>query len=51
MRFQVFKVGDAATQVGLLEITEVIDANNSRARILQNKPGIKLEFSDIVRAE
>ncbi len=51
MRFQVFKAGDAATQVGLLEITEVLDANNSRAKIIHNKPGTKLEFSDIVRAE
>ena len=51
MRLLVFKAGDPATQVGLLEITEVLDANNSRAKILHSKPGIKLEFSDIVRAE
>ena len=51
MRFLVFKASDAATQVGLVEITEVLDANNSRAKILHSKPGLKLEFSDIVRAE
>lgn len=51
MRFLVFKASDAATQVGLVEITEVLDANNSRARVIHSKPGIKLEFSDIVRAE
>lgn len=51
MRFQIFKASDPATQVGLVEITEVLDANNSRAKILHSKPGIKLEFSDIVRPE
>jgi DNA-binding ferritin-like protein len=51
MRLLVFKAGDPNSQVGLLEITEVLDANNSRAKILHSKPGIKLEFSDIVRAE
>lgn len=51
MRFSVFKASDPNAQVGLLEITEVLDANNSRAKILHSKPGIKLEFSDIVRAE
>ena len=51
MRFLVFKASDAATQVGLVEITEVLDANNSRAKIIHSKPGVKLEFSDIVRAE
>ena len=51
MRFSVFKVNDPANQVGLLEITEVLDANNSRAKVLHNKSGVKLEFSDIVRPE
>ncbi|HEV8384186.1 MAG TPA: hypothetical protein VGQ11_04880 [Candidatus Acidoferrales bacterium] len=51
MRFAVFKAGDAATQIGLLEITEVLNANNSRAKIIQAKLGAKLEFSDRVRAE
>ena len=51
MRLLVFKASDPNSQVGLLEITEVLDANNSRAKILHSKPGIKLEFSDIVRAE
>jgi hypothetical protein len=51
MRFKVYKVGDPNTQVGLLEITEVMDANNSRAKVLQTKAGFKLEFSDVVRPE
>jgi hypothetical protein len=51
MRFSVFKAADPNSQVGLLEITEVLDANNSRAKILHSKPGIKLEFSDVVRPE
>ena len=51
MRLLVFKASDPNSQVGLLEITEVLDANNSRAKIIHSKPGIKLEFSDIVRAE
>jgi DNA-binding ferritin-like protein len=51
MRLLVFKASDPNSQVGLLEITEVLDANNSRAKILHSKPGVKLEFSDIVRAE
>ncbi len=51
MRLLVFKASAPNSQVGLLEITEVLDANNSRAKIIHSKPGIKLEFSDIVRAE
>jgi hypothetical protein len=51
MRLLVFKASDPNSQVGLLEITEVLDANNSRAKILHSRPGLKLEFSDIVRAE
>ena len=51
MRFSVFKVNDPNNQVGLLDITEVLDANNARARILHSKPGTKLEFSDIVRPD
>ncbi|MBI1750959.1 MAG: hypothetical protein HY234_04565 [Acidobacteria bacterium] len=51
MRLSVFKAGDPKTQVGLVEVTEVLDANNSRAKVVHSKPGIKLEFSDIVRPE
>ena len=51
MRFGVFKINDPNTQVGLIEITEVLDANNSRGKILHSQPGVKLEFSDIVRPE
>lgn len=51
MRFKVFKVSDPNMQVGLLEVMEVLDPNNSRAKVLQTKAGFKLEFSDIVRPE
>jgi hypothetical protein len=51
MRFGIFKLHEPNTQVGLLEITEVLDANNSRGKILHSTPGVKLEFSDIVRPE
>jgi hypothetical protein len=51
MRLGVFKAAEPKTQVGLLEVSEVLDANNSRCKVVYSKPGIKLEFSDIVRLE
>jgi hypothetical protein len=47
----VFKATDQSTRVGVIEITQVVDAENSRARIVTLNPGVKLEFSDIVRVE
>jgi hypothetical protein len=47
--FNVFKASDPANGVGIIEITQVIDANNSKAKVISRKPDIKLEFSDIVR--
>jgi hypothetical protein len=37
--------------VGVIEITQVVDAGNARARIITMNAGVKPEFSDVVRAE
>lgn len=50
-RLAVFRATDPKLQIGVIEVTEVLDANNSRAKVVFNKPGIKFEFSDIVRPE
>jgi hypothetical protein len=48
-KLNVFRSSDARTQIGVIEIVEVLDANNSRARISFHKPDTAFEFSDIVR--
>jgi len=50
-RFAVFRANDPKSQIGLIEVIEVLDANNSRARILHSKPDAAMAFSDIVRLE
>ena len=45
----VFKAADRNTRVGIIEVTQVTDAGNSHARIVTVNPGVKLEFSDVVR--
>lgn len=47
--FRVFKANDPKTEVGILEVIQVLDGNNSRAKIVYLRPAVKLEFSDIVR--
>lgn len=47
--FNVFKAGDPKREIGIIEVVEVIDGNNSRARIVFVRPSFKFEFSDIVR--
>ncbi len=47
----VYKASDPATRVGVLQVTQVLDAGNSRARILSMNAGVRPEFSDIVRVE
>lgn len=49
MRFSVYHGSDAQTRIGIIEITDVIDANNSRARTLEIKQDAKFQFSDVVR--
>jgi uncharacterized small protein (DUF1192 family) len=48
-RFNVFRASDPKTQIGVIEVVEVLDANNSRATIVFAKPDLRFEFSDIVR--
>jgi hypothetical protein len=36
-------------RIGIIEITQVLDGSNSKARIINQATGIKLEFGDIVR--
>ena len=50
-KLQLFKATDWNTPVGELEITEVTDASVSHARVISLNPGVKAEFSDIVRPE
>ncbi len=50
-RFGVYKATDPKSQVGLVEVIEVLDANNSRAKIVHSKVGVSFEFSDLVRPE
>ncbi len=49
MRLSVFRVADAKTQIGIIEVTQVLDTKNALASIIYVKPGNKFEFSDIVR--
>ena len=47
--FDVFKASDPKTKIGIIEVLEVIDANNSRAKVVYVRQPNRLEFSDIVR--
>jgi hypothetical protein len=47
----VYKATDPNSQVGIIEVTEVVDAGNARARIITMNAGVKPEFSDVVRAQ
>jgi len=48
-RLGVFAAADPKTQIGQLVVTDVIDANNSKAEIILMSPGARFQFSDIVR--
>jgi hypothetical protein len=50
-RLGVYKAADPNTRVGVVEVTQVIDSGNSRARVVTIDSGIHLEFSDVVRLE
>jgi TolA-binding protein len=50
-RLALYKASDPNTRVGVIEIIEVIDAGNSRAKIVEVNAGVKPEFSDVVRLE
>jgi len=49
MRFNVFRASDPQSNIGVVEVVDVLDANNSRAKIVSSKPNVRFEFSDIVR--
>jgi len=49
MKFGVYKAAEPQTRIGTIEVTEVLDANNSRAKIVASNPNTKFQFSDIVR--
>ena len=48
-RLGVYAAADPKTQIGQLVVTDVIDANNSKAEIILMSPGARFQFSDIVR--
>ena len=50
-RLAVYKATDPNTRVGVIEVTQVVDAGNARARIVTMNSGVKPEFSDVVRVE
>ena len=50
-RLAVYKATDQNVRVGVVEVTEVVDARNSRAQIVTMNAGVRPEFSDIVRLE
>lgn len=49
MRFSVYHGSDPQTRIGIIEVTDIIDSNNSRARILESRQDAKFQFSDVVR--
>jgi uncharacterized coiled-coil protein SlyX len=49
MRFGVYRASQPQLRIGTIEVTEVLDANNSRAKIIASNPNTTFEFSDIVR--
>jgi TolA-binding protein len=50
-RLAVYKANDPNTRVGVLEVVQVVDAGNSRARIVTMNAGVQPEFSDFIRLE
>lgn len=47
--FDVYKANDLKRKIGIIEVTEILDANNSRAKIVYVQPSFRFEFSDVVR--
>ncbi len=50
-RLAVYKANDPNTSVGVLEVTQVVDAGSSRAKVITMNSGVRPEFSDIVRVQ
>jgi len=49
MKFGVYKAAEPQTRIGTIEVIEVVDPNNSKAKIVASNPNTKFQFSDIVR--
>ncbi len=49
MKFGVYRAAEPQTRIGTIEVTEVVDPNNSKAKIVASNPNTKFQFSDIVR--
>jgi hypothetical protein len=49
MRLGVYAAADPKTQIGILVVSEVVDANNAKADIIRKDPGAAFKFSDLVR--
>jgi len=49
MKFGVYRAAEPQTRIGTVEVTEVVDANNSRVKTVASNPNTKFQFSDIVR--
>jgi len=50
-RLALYKSSDLNTPVGVVEVIQVIDAGTSRAQIVTVNPGVRPEFSDVVRVQ
>jgi len=50
-RLAVYKASDPNTRVGVIEITQVIDAGTSHAQIVTLNAGVQLAWGDVVRLE
>jgi len=50
-RLALYKQSDPNTQVGVIEIIQVIDAGHSRAQTVTLNPGVRLEWGDVARLE
>jgi hypothetical protein len=49
MRLGVYSSADPKTQIGILIVSEIVDANNAKAEIIRRDPGATFKFSDLVR--
>jgi uncharacterized phage infection (PIP) family protein YhgE len=50
-RLKLYKASDTTTQVGVIEITQILDAGNSRAQIVTLDSGVQVVFGDVARLE
>ena len=50
-RLALYKASDPNTQVGILEVTQVIDTGKSRAQVTSLNPGVRPEWGDLVRVQ